>query len=96
MVFPHATARWFTESMRAQELALSRAPELKLPLVALLAGDDRVASTPRSRDVLAAVSSEKREVKVLDGFYHEILMDPGRERWIEFLADQMLQMAPRA
>lgn len=92
MVFPHATARWFTESMRAQVSALQRAPELKLPLIALLAGADRVVSTRSARNVLAAVSSDKRVVKVLDGFYHEILNDPGREEWIAFLAEQMLAL----
>jgi alpha-beta hydrolase superfamily lysophospholipase len=90
LIFKHATARWFTEVMEAQRVALRRAPELKLPLAALLAGDDRVASTQASRRALDAISSAQREVKVVDGAYHEILSDPDRDTWIGWLADRML------
>jgi alpha-beta hydrolase superfamily lysophospholipase len=90
-VFPTATARWFTEAQAAMQSARERAARIKLPLVALLAGDDKVVSTTAAKALLESTSSEKKEIRVLDGAYHEILNDPGRDEWIAYLADKMLQ-----
>lgn len=94
-VFHHATARWFIESQAAQQTARDRAPSLKLPVVALLAGDDKVVSTQASTELLASISSERSEVRVLPGHYHEVLNDPDRDEWIAYLADQMIALHDR-
>lgn len=91
LVFPNATSRWFTETSMAQAEAYSRAPRMTVPIACLLAGDDHVASTARASLVLERVP--KLEVQVVDGAYHEILNDPGKEKWIEWLGERISAFA---
>src|SRR5262249_44312731 len=42
LVFPNATARWFTETVKAQERALANAPKLSLPLYMAFGSADPV------------------------------------------------------
>jgi len=37
-----ATAHWYTESLRAQAIAMANADRLELPMLVLVAGDDRI------------------------------------------------------
>jgi alpha-beta hydrolase superfamily lysophospholipase len=90
-VFPTATARWFTEALAAMQSAGERASRITLPLVALLAGDDKVVSTQAARTLLQSTSSKTKDIRVLDGYYHEIINDPGRDEWIAYFADRMLE-----
>jgi len=49
LVFKNATARWFTETVRAQKNAFARASSLSLPLLVVVAGADPVAKTADAR-----------------------------------------------
>lgn len=93
LVFPNATSRWFTETSKAQADAFARAPKMSVPVACLLAGADRVASTPQASRVLERVP--KLEVQVVDGAYHEILNDPGKEKWIEWLGERIGELGTR-
>jgi len=93
LVFPNATARWFAETSRVQAESFKVARRVRVPAACLLAGADRVASTPTSQRVLAGVKDCR--LQVVDGAYHEILNDPGWERWADWLADEMLRMTKR-
>lgn len=92
-VFPNATSRWFTETSKAQAQAHERAPRMTVPVACLLAGDDRVASTPKASRVLERLP--KLEVQVVPGAYHEILNDPGKERWMEWLGERIRELGTR-
>jgi alpha-beta hydrolase superfamily lysophospholipase len=90
LVFPNATARFFTESMAAQARALELAPSLRLPLLVLQAADDRVASAVASRALYERVGSLRKEFRSCEGCYHEIFNERGRERWVREAADAVL------
>lgn len=81
------TARWFTETERAQERAFAAAPELRLPLFCLAAGDDIVASTPATERFFKLAGSQDKELRVLEGLFHEVLNEVDRAPHIATLAD---------
>lgn len=83
------SARWFTETTRAQEEALARASELRLPVFVMAAGDDRVAALAATRRVFERVASPNKELRVLDGLYHEVLNEVDRAPLIAALATRI-------
>lgn len=85
----HVTARWFTEATRAQEIAFERAPELRLPLFCMAAGDDLVASTEATRRLFERAGSADKELRVLPGLYHEVLNEVDRGPLLSALAERI-------
>ncbi len=86
LVNKDATARWYTETTAAQKDLLARAAQLKLPVLLVAAGADRVVSTPAARAVFDRFSSADKTFDERVGLYHEILNEP--DVWTE-IADQM-------
>lgn len=86
LVNKSATARWYTETTAAQKDLLARAAQLKLPVLLVAAGADRVVSTPAARAVFDRFSSPDKTFDERVGLYHEILNEP--DVWTE-IADQM-------
>ena len=85
-----ATARWFVEATEQQKYVLKNAGRLKLPILLLQAGDDRIADGDVSQAFIAAVGSTDKEVKWYDGMYHEIFNESDKEqvfddlnRWLQ-------------
>lgn len=73
-----ATARWFTEIQQAQAAALQQAGGISCPLLMLLAGDDRVASAPASRNLFEGAGSADKILHEYPDYYHEVLNEVGR------------------
>lgn len=67
------TPRLWSEVTAAIELAFARADRIRVPVLFLLAGDDRIVDTARSREFGASLPGDRADVRVLDGRYHEIL-----------------------
>jgi alpha-beta hydrolase superfamily lysophospholipase len=80
LVSHRATARWFTEVTRAQQLTRQEAERLELPLLVLQAGDDRLASPDATREFFQAAGSQDKQLEVYDGLYHELFNETERER----------------
>lgn len=80
-------ARWFTESMAAQQSALERASAWKLPLLLLHGGADKVASPTASRAIFSRIDDPRKELRILDNQYHEIFNELDRDRWIRLAVD---------
>jgi lysophospholipase len=90
MNFKKANVRWFTEAVRAQEIAIADAPKLNVPLFCLQAGDDKIALPSATERFMERVSSVDRQYLRLPGLYHEILNEPERAQWIDKFATAML------
>jgi len=75
LVFPHATARWFRESTKAQARALNRARALTLPLYEVFGTDDRIVSYSAGRRFFDAVGSSDKTFDERAGLFHEVLME---------------------
>jgi alpha-beta hydrolase superfamily lysophospholipase len=93
--FRFVTARWFTETQKAQLEAMESAHSLRLPVYCLAAGDDRIVSVQATERFLARTSSDDKTFRVLDGLYHEILCEVDCEPFIAELAERMLEWASR-
>jgi alpha-beta hydrolase superfamily lysophospholipase len=84
-----ATPRWYTEHTRTQREVVSAAGRLRIPVLLLLPGDDRVASAPVSRRWFETLTMPDRRLREWPSMRHEIFNEIGKEevyaetsRWI--------------
>jgi alpha-beta hydrolase superfamily lysophospholipase len=91
----NATARWFTESERAQSEVLARAAEVRLPTLAVIGGADRVAHPGRGEEIARKFSSEDKTIHVLPGQFHEVFNEPRphRDETIALVRDWLVARA---
>jgi alpha-beta hydrolase superfamily lysophospholipase len=90
LVFKTATARWFTETVAAQEEALARAAALSLPLYVVVGSADGVAHVPSGRALFEAAGSADKTWDERPGLFHEVLNEPGWEPIAASMARWML------
>ncbi len=83
LVFKKATARWFTEAVKAQEEALRRAGELRLPFYETFGEKDPVAKLATGRAFFDKVGSTDKTWNERKGAFHEVLNEP---EWPELAA----------
>jgi lysophospholipase len=83
------TPRAYHEVVQAQRAVLAESDRIGVPLLFLLAGDDRIVSRPAVEAFARSLTGEA-EVVVYDGFFHEIFNEPQRarvfrdvERWLD-------------
>jgi len=74
-----ATPRWYAEALRTQRWVVRRAAELRVPVLFLVAGDDRLVDVETTRRVYQSVPGPKEWRFYLD-MYHEVFNDPDRQR----------------
>jgi len=74
-----ATARFYTEFLRAEDETFKEAGQLTLPCLITQAGADGIVDPSGTMDFFKKVGSADKTLKVYDGFYHEILNEPGKE-----------------
>jgi lysophospholipase len=73
-----ATARWFTESLAAQDYVASHATRIKVPTTWLVGGDDPIADPSRSKAIAARVPGAKYHDLV--GLKHEVFNETTRDQ----------------
>ena len=71
LVHKRASARFFTEFKWAMANALDRAAEIRLPLLILQAGDDRLVDVRATENFASRVEGAAKELHVYPGLYHE-------------------------
>lgn len=88
-----ATARWYTEAVHAQKDLLERAPQLRVPVLLVQGGADRVASVAAARAVFERFGSTDKRFDERAGLYHEVLNEPEWEGIADEMADWILAHA---
>lgn len=87
------TPRMFMETASAIDLALRRGDRIGVPVLFLLAGDDRLVDTPRSLAFARSLQASRVTIDVLEGHYHEVLQEHGRAAVMaeirDWIADQL-------
>lgn len=73
------TPRCYRETVAAQVQLLAERDRIAVPLLFLLAGDDRVVSTPAARAFAAGLPGDVT-LRVYDGLFHDIFHEPARDR----------------
>lgn len=79
LVFKKATARWFTETQRAQRAVLASAHTLKLPLLEVFGESDPVVSMPIGRAFFDAAASEDKTWDGRPNLFHETWNETEKE-----------------
>jgi len=85
MIFGSARARWYTETIKAQQEATESSPYMTVPLLLQLGGDDRIVDSPTSVTFYEHYQGEDKTLHVYEGFYHEIYNETKREKPLEDL-----------
>ena len=93
-----ATVGWFAGILSAQQVALTEAGWVPGPLLVLQAGDDRLSSLYATRSFFESASTQNKQLKIYDRYYHDVFNEVGRERviadltnWLEINCVQRLQ-----
>ncbi len=73
------TPRAHREVTAAQAATLAEGERIRVPVLFLLAGDDRIASRPVAERFARGLAGDVT-VRVYDGFYHELFNEPHRAR----------------
>ena len=76
LIFKNATARWFTETTKAQAQAIARAPQLRLPLYVMPGGADPIAKVADAKRFYDAAGSPDKTWDERPGLFHEVLNEP--------------------
>ena len=71
-----ASARWFTEMLKAHKASDHMAELIRVPILFQLAGTDHVVSIDASHRVFDHIGSADQEKKIYESLFHEIWFDP--------------------
>ena len=90
LVHSAASLRWASESIAIREWLFDHAREWSLPLLMLHGGADRICLLEGARRFRDRVESERVELRVYEGMYHEVHNEIGKEtvfkdveRWLD-------------
>jgi len=86
LCFKNATARWFTETVAAQQRAIENAPKLAMPLFMTFGTADKVASMPVAKTFYDAAGSKDKTWDPREGLFHEVLNEPSWKDLVETIA----------
>jgi len=91
------TPRAYREVLAAQAAVVAEGRHIRLPLLVLLAGDDRIVSRPATEAFARSLTGDVT-VQLYEGFYHEVFNEPHRARVfrdVEPWLDRVLSAAAR-
>ncbi len=88
------TARLAAEMLKAMQMIGIRASKIALPIMIVQGGADRLVAPAGARMLYDSVGSAEKELRVYEGFYHEVFNEPEHEkvladveRWMEARLD---------
>ena len=87
LVLSVASARWFTETKRAQAELMAQAAQVKAPFLFLVAGRDEIADPRTAEEIYHQLGSTDREFELLGGLMHEVLNEAEWERLARRIVD---------
>jgi len=80
LVHRRATARFFTEFRRAMRETQERAGEIRVPILILQAGDDRLVQAQETELFATNVGAESKEFHLYPELFHELFNETEKER----------------
>ena len=73
------TARLIAELSKTMDNTLSRAAEIRIPVILMHGEEDQLTSPSGSQEMFANVSSADKTLRLYPGLYHEIFNEPEQE-----------------
>jgi alpha-beta hydrolase superfamily lysophospholipase len=80
MVFKTMTAKWATEFFAKGDELIANAGNLRVPTLLMLAGSDKLVKTEASKEFAKKVTEKDFQLKIYDGFYHELFNEVEKEK----------------
>jgi acylglycerol lipase len=74
------TLNLYAELVKAQQEVMHRGGQLKLPLLLLHGGADKINAVSGSEAFYSAAGSKEKQILIYKGFYHEIFNEIGKEK----------------
>ncbi len=87
LVHDRVSARWFTSFISAIDEAQRRAGEIKLPLLVMQSGADKLVVPDGAKEFYEKAQSQDKTLKIWEGFYHEMFNEPEKEEVFKFLLE---------
>lgn len=78
LVHGKITPRLFAEASTAMGLVMQKRERIRIPLLLMLAGEDRIVDTHKSEAFARSLTAPDVTIRVLPGYYHEVLNDHDR------------------
>ena len=89
-----ASARWFTETLKAHAGCPEIAEALRVPVLFQVAGDDKMVSADATRAVFERTGSADKTWRVYDELYHEIWFEEARKPVLDMLTAWLADHLP--
>jgi acylglycerol lipase len=80
LVFKTVTARFAAEFLATTKKLMESAGKLRVPTLLMVGGDDKLVDPEGSKEFAKRVTLKDFEIKVYDGFYHELFNEIGKEK----------------
>ncbi|MDY6791897.1 MAG: alpha/beta hydrolase [Thermodesulfobacteriota bacterium] len=82
-----ATARLGAELLRTMQRLTEQATKIRLPMMIVQGGDDKLVDPSGARLLYDSISSRDKAIKIYDGFYHEVFNEPEHEHVLNAVKD---------
>jgi len=74
------TARLAAEMLKAMQRVSAMATKIRLPILIVQGGSDKLVDPAGAQMLYEAVSSADKKIRIYDGFYHEVFNEPERDK----------------
>jgi lysophospholipase len=81
------TAGWFVAMENARKYTLENVSDFSYPCLMLQAGEDVIVDLGANKSYFESIPVKDKEFELFEGFYHEILNDPEKERALSRIYD---------
>ncbi len=85
------TARLASEMFRACSFVYNQASEIRLPVLILASGDDRIVSLKATQNFYQRLGSEDKQIKIFQSSYHELLHERERDEAIGMIRNFVMK-----
>jgi alpha-beta hydrolase superfamily lysophospholipase len=80
LVHDRVSTRFYTEFLKETVRVVAEAPSLRVPLLLMQAGEDRLVDPEASKEFFSRAGSQDKTLKIYEGYYHELFNEPEKEK----------------
>jgi len=93
LVSEKVSVRWYASMMRSMKAAHAEAASLRIPMLLMQSGADRLVDPAAPGRWAQSAPKDLVELQVWEGFYHEMLNEPEKDRVLGRISDWLTQYA---
>ena len=87
LVSDRVSTRWYAEILKSMQTAMETAPTLRVPMLLMQSGSDRLVDPDAPRRWSQAAAPGRVELVIWDGLYHEMFNEPEKDRVREYVLE---------